>query len=69
MKEIESAAEALTVPEQRELLARLQTNLARSASVPADREGWLRELDELRARTKPGTSVVETLDEIRADRF
>ena len=70
LKEIESVADALPVAQQRELLAHLQAKLAAATPLPIEREQWLQELDELRARTKPvGPSVLETLGEIRADRF
>lgn len=70
LDQIEAAVEALSLLQQKQLLAHLQTRLAAAAPGHTDRETWLRRLDELRARTKPaGASVQEVLDEIRADRF
>jgi hypothetical protein len=64
--EIEAAVEALPTAEQRALLSHLESRLKEKPAHPVNRDGWLRRLAGLRARTRPGgTSIQELMDGLR----
>ncbi len=72
---IESAVAGLPPQEQWSLLAWLQAFLNKSSPptppTPSDRQEWLAELAELRARThtgKQGVPLQQLMDELREDR-
>lgn len=74
LAEIESAALALPLEEQKHLVCTLEKNWQpRPKQISAaDREAWMKRLDELRARTKKvcdAETSQRMWDEIREDRI
>jgi hypothetical protein len=73
--QIESAVAGLPPQDQWSLLTWLQKLLSKTpatqAAIPSDRQAWLAELAELRARThagKQGVPLQQLMDELREDR-
>ena len=74
LSEIEAAVDSLSPSDQESLLEHLALKLGRRQPVAAQsrekREGWLRKLDQLRARGsagKTGVALQQILDDIRSE--